>query len=145
MLVKYFCLAFFAYQGTMNVVLIYGFRVIYQRFCRYHDNILTIYAKTLTQKEKQTIKKTNQEILRFFLFIWLMLSTQFVYQLVIGVDEFLEHNKVMSIITDAMTSLIMITYSLMYLGISNSVKRAFRARAKQRKNSEMLYKEKLNN
>jgi hypothetical protein len=92
MIGKQFSLAFFAYQGTMNLVLIYGYRVIYQRFCRYHHNILTIYAKTLTQKEKQTIKKTNQEILRFFLFIWLMLSTQFVYQLVIGIDDFLDHN-----------------------------------------------------
>ena len=50
----------------------------------------------------------------------------------------------MDIITDGMTSLIMITYSLMYLGISNSVKRAFRAQVKQRKNSDILYKERMN-
>jgi len=50
----------------------------------------------------------------------------------------------MDIITDGMTSLIMITYSLMYLGISNSVKRAFRAQVKQRKNSDILYNERMN-
>ncbi len=127
----------------MNLVLIYGYWVIYQRFFTYHENILMTQAKTLTQKEKRTIKTTNQEIFRFFVCIWLMLSTQFVYQLTIGLDDFLENNTVMNIITDAMTSLIMITYSLMYLGISNSVKRAFRAQVKQRKNSDMLYKEKL--
>ena len=64
-----------------------------------------------------------------------MLSTQFAYLLTMGVDDLLEKNWVMDIITDGMTSLTMITYSLMYLGISNSVKRAYRAEIKHRKNS----------
>ena len=73
-----------------------------------------------------------------------MLFTQFAYLLTVGVDDFLENNRVMDIITDGMTSLIMITYSLMYLGISNSVKRAFRAQVKQRKNTDLIYKERMN-
>ena len=64
-----------------------------------------------------------------------MLSTQFAYLLTMGLDDLLEKYWVMDIITDGMTSLTMITYSLMYLGISSSVKRAFRAEIKQRKNS----------
>lgn len=64
-----------------------------------------------------------------------MLSTQFAYLLTMGVDDLLEKNWVMDIITDGMTSLTMITYCLMYMGISNSVKRAYRAEIKQRKNS----------
>ena len=141
---KYFSFAYFAYQGTMNLVLIYGYRVIYQRFCRYHETILTTQAKTLREIEKQNIKKTNNEIFLLFMYIWLMLFTQFAYLLTVGVDDFLENNRVMDIITDGMTSLIMITYSLMYLGISSSVKRAFRAQAKQRKNTDLMYKERMN-
>ena len=72
---KYFSLTYFAYQGTMNLVLIYGYCVIYYRFCRYHETILTTQAKILRQNEKENIKKTNNEIFRFFLYIWLMLST----------------------------------------------------------------------
>ena len=142
---KYYSFAFFAYQGAMNLVMIYGYREIYQRFYRYRESILRTQAKTLTQNEQLIIKKNNHEIFRFFIYIWLMLSSQFVYQLTVGIDDFLENNRVMNIITDSMTSLIMITYSLMYLGISNSVKRAFRAQVKLRKNSEMVYKEKLKN
>ncbi len=52
-----------------------------------------------------------------------------------GIDDFLTNDQNIEIATDIMSTVIMITYSLMYIGISSSVKRAFTAQAKQRKYS----------
>jgi predicted membrane channel-forming protein YqfA (hemolysin III family) len=65
-----------------------------------------------------------------------MLASQTIYLVVVGVNDYLFPNMAWSIATYVVAAFIMFTYSLMYFGISNSVKRAFKAQSKQRKYSE---------
>jgi hypothetical protein len=46
---------------------------------------------------------------------------------VVGFDKYNNHTYTWEIVYEIMTIAIMIAYSLMYFGISNSVKRAFTA------------------
>ena len=67
-----------------------------------------------------------------------MLGTQAVYLCIVGIDDYLSPNKAWGIAAYSMAAFLMFTYSLMYFGISYSVKRAFMAESKQRKISEKI-------
>ena len=59
---------------------------------------------------------------------------------VVAVDDYLATNNDWGTTTYIMAAFIMFTYSLMYLGISNSVNRAFKAETKSRRLSDLIKK-----
>jgi predicted membrane channel-forming protein YqfA (hemolysin III family) len=51
---------------------------------------------------------------------------------IVGIDDYLTPNKAWGIAAYVMAAFMMFAYSLMYFGISNSVKKAFNAQSKQK-------------
>ena len=105
---------------------------MYLKFYSYHANILAKYDKIFSEQEKAQINHTTSEVRGFFLYIQQMLVIQSIYLLAqVGKVTF-KGQQWMERVFDIVNSILMISYILMYIGVSQSINRAFKAQYRKR-------------
>jgi hypothetical protein len=94
---------------------------VYTRFKGYHEGILYKYRLIFQEKERQEINKSTKEVRKFFIYICQMLVMQIIYQGSLVVQrEFASELWVLTL-ADVINTLLMISYILMYIGLSLSI------------------------
>lgn len=123
---------FFIVQGAIiNVTLLIMYRAVYAQFFNYHADILDKYSNIFSDYEKQNINNTTQEVYTFFMYICQMLVIQSVYLFAQAVKNVTKSN-VIETMFDIINTALMISYILMYIGVSQSINRAFKAQYRKR-------------
>ena len=135
----YFDVAYFLYQGVLvNPYLLFRYALVYRAFRAYHLAILAKYQGIFSEEESATIKKTTSEVRTVFIYICQMLALQSLYLTAICI-ELAAHNAIWSErFFDTVNISLMVSYILMYIGFSNSIKRAFKAQLKSKIKSKKL-------
>ena len=102
------------------------------KFYSYHANILAKYNRIFSEQEKAQINHTTSEMKIFFLYIQQMLVIQSIYLLAqVGKASF-KGQLWMERLFDIVNSTVMVSYILMYIGVSQSINRAFKAQYRKR-------------
>ena len=105
---------------------------MYLKFFSYHYNILEKYDRIFSEQEKAQINQTTSEVKGFFLYIQQMLIIQSVYLLALLGKAKFKGQPWMERLFDIVNSILMISYILMYIGVSQSINRAFKAQYRKR-------------
>jgi hypothetical protein len=127
-----FDLYFFIVQGSTNLVLTIMYIVTFRQFCKYHAEILSKYDKVFSEMDKAQINNTTREVKTFFFNIQQMLIIQSTYLIAQVMKVNYPGEIWMERIFDIVNSTLMISYILMYVGISQSINRAFKAQYRKR-------------
>ena len=102
------------------------------KFYSYHANILAKFDKIFSVQEKAQINHTTSEVKKFFLYIQQMLVIQSIYLLAQVGKVTYKNQQWMERLFDIVNSILMISYILMYIGVSQSINRAFKAQYRKR-------------
>lgn len=129
-----FDLAYLIYQGILvNPMLIAGYLVVLTRFRAYHANILSRFNAVMNEQEKAAIHKTTRDVQTFFLYIIQMLFWQSMYLVVMEIKYLCGAEIWAQRLFDIVNTILMISYILMYVGFSHSIRKTFDAQQKQHK------------
>ena len=123
---------FFLIQGlTINMGLLLMYYKVYLNFKSYHQNILEKYKCVFQERDIQEINRSTREVRNFFIYIGQMLIVQMIYQGSLVMQKHLGKTLWILTFADVINTLLMISYILMYIGISLSIQKAFKAEQKR--------------
>ena len=118
---------------------------VYTRFKAYHEGILFKYRLIFQEKERQEINRATKEVRTFFIYICQMLIMQIIYQGSLVIQREYASELWVLTLADVINTLLMISYILMYIGLSLSIQKAFSAEQKNRNRYSSVNENNLRN
>lgn len=110
--------------------MIYAYYRIYMKFLDYHDVLLEEFKDIYTPREVRLVRHTNSEVRSFFSMIVCMMLLQTIYLAVVAIEKVSTHSagdRVRAIMTVGIGA----AYIVLYVGISRSADKSFRASHRQ--------------
>lgn len=119
---------FLLVQGfIINLGLFLMYLNVFTRFKAYHESILYKYRLILQEKERQKIDSSTKEVRTFFIYICQMLIVQIIYQGSNVMQREYASELWVYTLADVILIVLMVSHILMYIGLSFSIKKAFKA------------------
>lgn len=108
----------------------YAYYRIYLRFLDYHEELLEEFKDIYTPRDVRLVRHANSEVRTFFAMIICMLLVQTVYLGTLAIETLTVH-RVSDRLHAVMTVVLNVAYIVLYVGISQSADKSFRAAHKQ--------------
>ena len=108
----------------------YAYYRIYMKFLDYHEVLLEEFKDIYTPRDVRLVRHANSEVRTFFAMIVCMVLIQTVYLGTLAIETLTVH-KVSDRLHAVMTVILNVAYIVLYVGISQSADKSFKACHKQ--------------
>ena len=128
---KYFEWLMALAQGSINIGLSLKYELVLTKIINYHQKMLDRFEKLYEETEKTEIKSSTYEARTFFTYIQQQLLIQTIYLFALSFKSHFKQVLWFETVFDIINTLLLISYIWMYIGITASITRAYKAHCKQ--------------